>query len=187
MLPCIRRQKVVTKTNGKKVTTFRCINKESPANGQEVTENICENCLVRKFQRPKPGCQQKEIAKPSPSPAQNKKVGDEVKELVHGTPLEDLPLEGVDMNVSEDDPQYPAFSMQLWLYKDALSKWKKAGYPVRTDAQVKEIHENKCKPCNWYDSEKKRCKGCGCKVTIGSVAVFNKIKMATEHCPKGEW
>jgi hypothetical protein len=84
-------------------------------------------------------------------------------------------------------PEYPNWSIQAWMYTQALLKWKKAGYPERTDEEVKEIHEKHCTKCEWYDPEKKRCKGCGCRVTDGAVAVVNKIKMATEHCPREIW
>jgi hypothetical protein len=85
-------------------------------------------------------------------------------------------------------PQYPALSMQLWTYKEALIKWNKAGRPKRTQEEVEYIHSTFCASgCEWYDKDAQRCKGCGCAVTIGSLAVFNKIKMGTEHCPKDKW
>ena len=183
MLPCNRRQKVVNRKE--KRETLRCISKKSPANGQEVTEDICLRCPVREFMR-KPPC--KTLAdEPAPTPEMDKHAAQEIQEIVQGTPLEELEVEGLDLSTPTDSPEYPAVSMQLWLYKEALMRWKKAGFPVRSDQEVQTIHETKCKPCSWYDAEKKRCKGCGCKVSAGSVAVFNKIKMATEHCPKEEW
>lgn len=184
MQPCLRRQKLVTITQEGKETSFQCVNRKSVAFAQAVDEGICAGCPVRMAPAEPPPCKQAP-AKPEPIKPP-KAVKEEVEDLVKGTPLEDMPIKEME-GVEEGDPEYPALSMQLWLYKEALGKWKRAGYPVRTDAEVKEIHEKKCKPCNWYDADKKRCKGCGCKVTIGSVAVFNKIKMATEHCPKGEW
>lgn len=84
-------------------------------------------------------------------------------------------------------PEYPAVSAQAWLYKEALSRWVKAGRPTRTQAEVDSIIENHCTQCDWYDKEKKRCRGCGCKVTNSSIAIVNKVKMGTESCPKGLW
>jgi hypothetical protein len=84
-------------------------------------------------------------------------------------------------------PEYPNWSVQAWLYKEALIRWKKAGYPTRDQDEVDRIHKEHCLGCDWYDKDKKRCKGCGCRVTDGAVAVVNKIKMATEHCPKELW
>ena len=31
------------------------------------------------------------------------------------------------------------------------------------------------------------CRGCGCRVAAYGMAVFNKIKMATQHCPREKW
>jgi hypothetical protein len=86
---------------------------------------------------------------------------------------------------------YPPLSMQLWTYKEALIRWNKAGRPTRTQEEVEAIHNTHCNPpdgrCEWYDPKQKRCRGCGCKVTVSSIALVNKIKMATEHCPKEKW
>jgi formamidopyrimidine-DNA glycosylase len=84
-------------------------------------------------------------------------------------------------------PDYPALTVQLLAYKEAIIKWKKAGRPTRSKEEVDRIHNNYCLKCDWYDKEKKRCRGCGCKVTKSALAIFNKIKMATEHCPKEYW
>jgi hypothetical protein len=87
----------------------------------------------------------------------------------------------------EETPEYPQLSMQLWTYKEAIIKWMKAGKPVRTEEEVEHVHTTWCVPCEWYDDKQKRCRGCGCKVTLGSIAILNKIKMGTEHCPKNKW
>ena len=187
MLPCIRRQKVVKRLKGDKVTVFRCISKESSIKGQEVTEEICAQCPVRKFKKEGPPCQQAQKEAQNPPPVKDPSVTEEMRDIVKGTPLENLSVDGLEADTDEKSPDYPSIPLQLWLYRDALVKWKKAGYPVRTNEEVKEIHEKKCKPCSWYDSDKKRCKGCGCRVTDGGVAVVNKIKMATEHCPREYW
>ena len=70
---------------------------------------------------------------------------------------------------------------RLSRYKKALAKWKAAGKPVRTDAEVLYILETKCQPCDHFRNGK--CGLCGCKLNIGKNARFNKIRMATEGCP----
>jgi hypothetical protein len=78
--------------------------------------------------------------------------------------------------------------MQLWFYKEAIIRWNKAGRPKRSDEEVKELLEGHCKAgCSWFDPEKGRCKGCGCAVSEGSLAIFNKLRMGTEHCPQEKW
>lgn len=87
----------------------------------------------------------------------------------------------------ESKPDYPSMAMQLHNYKEAVVRWNRAGKPTRNDEEVEKIIIDFCKQCNWYDSKKKRCKGCGCKVTNGGMAIFNKVRMSTEHCPRGFW
>ena len=67
----------------------------------------------------------------------------------------------------------------------AINRWRKAGKPIRTDAEVANLVAI-CKRCKHY-STKGRCRACGCAVTKGAWAVMNKARMATEDCPKGEW
>ena len=186
MLECNRRQKVVDRSKG--LTVLQCVNRRCEAFGKEVNEEACSLCVVRSFPRVRP-CKESVQATP-PAAGQVQLDTQEVIEMMKAAPLTDiedlLALES-GVETSELSPEYPAMTMQIWLYKEALLKWNKAGRPTRTDEEVKAIHEKFCTPCAWYDKDKKRCKGCGCKVTVGAVAVLNKLKMATEHCPKELW
>ena len=88
-------------------------------------------------------------------------------------------------------PTFPGAGELLDNYWKAVRGWISAGRPTRNDAEVQQIHGEFCAPsptpCDWYDPESKRCKGCGCKVKPTGVALLNKIKMKTQHCPKGLW
>lgn len=183
-IDCKKRQKVVNRIEG--LTSFRCINKECGAYGQTVSDDMCSACPVRQALQTKK-CKPKPSAV-KPPPTQEQLVKD-VKEMIKDSPLAEMEVEGLEIKPEGEGPtpEYPALSMQLWLYKEALMRWNKAGRPTRSDEEVKHIHDTHCANCAWYDKEKHRCKGCGCKVTVGSVAVFNKIKMATESCPQGLW
>jgi len=70
-------------------------------------------------------------------------------------------------------------------YAQAVARWTAAGFPVRDQAEVERIERELCKPCEKYTDG--RCKQCGCRVNQSSLAVANKIKMATEHCKDGKW
>ena len=70
-------------------------------------------------------------------------------------------------------------------YIAALLRWSKAGFPVRTVEEVKQIHWHFCLPCEYYIDG--RCRKCGCGVSTSRLAVLNKIKMATEQCPEKHW
>ena len=74
---------------------------------------------------------------------------------------------------------------EILTYAEALARWITAGRPVRSDAEVVDIHRFLCRPCPFYHRDK--CRECGCRVRLDGPAVLNKIKMATEHCPKGKW
>lgn len=87
--------------------------------------------------------------------------------------------------------EYPSLLRQASNYGKAVVRWIEQNRPTRTDEEVKHIHEtycaNKLSPCDWYDAEQERCKDCGCKVRSEGAALLNKIKMGSEHCPKGLW
>jgi hypothetical protein len=70
-------------------------------------------------------------------------------------------------------------------YAQALARWTLAGFPVRDPAEVERIERELCRPCAHYVAG--RCAECGCRVNQSSLAVANKIAMATERCPKERW
>lgn len=89
---------------------------------------------------------------------------------------------------------YPSMGRQLNSYQLALQQWIAAGRPERTKEEIENIISSHCAKkvtgkytCDWYDSKKKRCRGCGCRVATNGMAIFNKVKMATENCPRGKW
>ena len=188
MLPCDKRQTIVNREAG--TTRHRCTHHDCEAYRQDVAEEVCAVCPLRAFMRPSPPC--KEMLK-APRRIEPDDDCEECKPGVDEELEKALALAGgFDEVVTPEDtpdgevPDFPPTSVQLWLYKEALKKWHKAGRPVRTAEEVTDILETKCKGCDWYDAAKKRCKGCGCRVTDGGIPVLNKIKMATEHCPHPE-
>lgn len=104
-----------------------------------------------------------------------------------------IPLpEPIKERLGEDGiPDFPGANELLDNYWKAVKKWIIAGRPKRKASEVKRIHKEFClaspTPCDWYDSKSQRCKGCGCKVKPKGIAILNKIRMETEHCPKGLW
>lgn len=185
MLPCEKRQTIVKRATNE--TTYRCNHRDCVAYKQPVTEVACAVCPLRVYAS-KPPCA--DLGKPvliqEPEPCEGcKPIQDQVL-------LDALSnAGGFETEIKPEDtpegvvPDYPPMSLQLWLYKEALLKWQRAGRPVRTDEEVAAILPI-CQACDWYDPERKRCKGCGCRVTEGGIPVTNKLKMATEHCPHPE-
>ena len=72
-------------------------------------------------------------------------------------------------------------------YVRALSRWIKAGRPVREEEDIRRIFETCCKPCEAYDAQSSVCRYCGCRVNLVKAAPLNKIAMATEECPIEKW
>jgi hypothetical protein len=81
----------------------------------------------------------------------------------------------------------PSPSRRFCSYAKAVAEWVLKGKPTRTDLEVDQIYKTHCKRCSWYDKDTKACKGCGCKVNTSAWAVLNKIRMATQHCPRRKW
>lgn len=65
----------------------------------------------------------------------------------------------------------------------AIIEQTAAGWPMRDEAEIVEILETHCKPCELFDGA--HCSACGCRVNAGKFA--NKLAWATQHCPEKRW
>ncbi len=72
-------------------------------------------------------------------------------------------------------------------YGRALSRWIKAGRPIRNEDEILDIFTTHCQGCEYLDENYGRCKICGCHVGTATSPLLNKIAMGTEHCPEGKW
>lgn len=188
MIVCQKRQRMIT--NGKE--EYRCIHKDSNLYGQ-IVDTICEECPLN---RPKKNwdkqcgrCASREIIndKISYCKMYNKIVTLQECKICLTKSINDYEKEtGILKNdmILKNDKKYPSLTTQVNNYRLAITRWIKAGRPKRSDEDIKIIYEKYCKQCNWYDKKSKRCKGCGCRVVPKGLALTNKLKMATEHCPK---
>ena len=76
---------------------------------------------------------------------------------------------------------------RILTYAEAVAEWTAAGCPRRTAEETEAIFRIFCRPCFLYDKPRRQCRECTCRVAPTGLAVFNKIKMATQHCPSGRW
>lgn len=90
-------------------------------------------------------------------------------------------------HTNDSIPQMPSLPTRLVTYTDAVARWIECGRPTRTDDEVTTIYDQHCKSCNWRKKRTNMCRGCGCHVASKGMALTNKIKMATEHCPRDKW
>jgi hypothetical protein len=81
----------------------------------------------------------------------------------------------------------PGLSTRVSRYSRAIHRWIVAGQPVRPEEEVRQIFETLCRSCEHFDAQREICKTCGCRVRKSGLALMNKIRMATEQCPRGKW
>jgi len=79
-------------------------------------------------------------------------------------------------------------------YWESVKLWAKAGYPVRSDKEVKRLLNTFCNapggPCERFDRRLGVfgfCKVCGCNINDSGVGWLNALKMATKGCPLGKF
>ena len=92
----------------------------------------------------------------------------------------------------------PTVVRKIRNYSQAVARWRKAGSPTRTEAEVEAIYADLCCPCTDFDKDHETCRLCGCRLRpggklarllrklVGPVAngLMAKIWMKTEHCPR---
>ncbi len=87
----------------------------------------------------------------------------------------------------DDEVPAPSLATRILSYTQAVAEWLAAGQPERSDEEVQRIYKEQCEPCSWRKRRTDICRGCGCRVAAYGMAVLNKIKMATQHCPREKW
>ena len=77
--------------------------------------------------------------------------------------------------------------MRVLRYTRALSRWIKAGRPIRSEEEIRSIFQEHCRLCEERDAQRNVCRSCGCYIGLEAAPLRNKLAMATEDCPKGKW
>jgi hypothetical protein len=70
-------------------------------------------------------------------------------------------------------------------WAEAVAEWVAVGRPVRSEEEIANIYRIFCSTCPLFHRD--TCRECDCNVRKEGWAIFNKIKMATQHCNKGYW
>ena len=89
--------------------------------------------------------------------------------------------------MTEKPSEKPGVVSLAYKYTRALSRWIKAGRPVRGEEEIHRIFQTFCRLCEGYDAESSSCRHCGCRVNTKQIALLNKIAMGTETCPLEKW
>ena len=80
----------------------------------------------------------------------------------------------------------PSLAQQVAHYAEAVATHIATGAKTRTDDEVARLL-GMCQTCEHYDAERSRCRVCGCRLSTASNALTNKLRMTTQHCPRGRW
>jgi hypothetical protein len=186
--------KFAQREKAKETEKVRCVNKKCDSFLEIVESDLCSGCPFKVTNAKKCTNCEAEKVKVSSETSETftskdlENAGIDIADVFSGKISSNEVTQALNLKVmAEDGKEYPALTVQLMNYQNALRKWQAGGRPVRSPEEIKDILETHCKGCDWYDKEKSRCKGCGCRVSEGGMAIFNKIKMATEHCPLEKW
>ena len=76
-----------------------------------------------------------------------------------------------------NSPPENTFGQKVVRYTRALSRWIKAGRPVRDVEEVKALFEGFCVTCEAYEAGGSSCGHCGCQVSTSAMAPLNKVVM----------
>ena len=169
----------------------RCVHKKADAYRTHVDASVCDSCPMRVYverMQPKkpviPGLPVLESASLYPS-CEFRLVHDG-KRKCGVTGLEVSP-EQCNRCAKDSKMETAKLTQKAVNYLTAVRKWIAAGRPVRTEEEIKEIYEKHCSRCSMYDKERQVCNSCGCPANNSQPALRNKLAMATEECPLGQF
>lgn len=183
MKPCRKRQ-VETRRGEER---FKCMHKACDYNRKPVNESICDACPMRVYVEEKK-------RKPGALPIADH--GNMVPcEFRHRSPcgmrcaVTNLAVDNEKCNRCAKDTKDATARLldKAVNYATAMRKWAAAGMPERTDDEISQLFDDHCSRCAMFDKERGVCNSCGCPASKDQPAIRNKLKMATEACPLGQF
>ena len=160
------------------VVQHRCLSSRSESNGQLVHDNICAACPVREAMARAQG---PSLPVLNVAPCEFRSGAKCIVTKLGIT-------EDICNRCAADTKDAEAGIVdKVGNFTSAIKHWVAAGRPVRSDDRVQEIFDKHCSKCSMYDPVKKACKSCGCAVNKSSFPLGNKLKMATQTCPLGQF
>lgn len=206
MKECIKRQHEIVK--GKEQD--RCLHNEASTYLQIVNESTCDSCPVRQSVQQKPSCQlsqhrgsrflgsSKYVAGQA-LPLFNKHEGypdcpfrdsknGKLFCTVTGLSVTPEICHRCDKETAQEARLKEAhIGNKILNYGIAIRRWVAAGKPVRSQERILQIFDQHCSKCERYDPDRHACKNCGCAVSEVAEPLNNKLAMATESCPLGQF
>jgi hypothetical protein len=168
-------------------TLHRCVHKQADAYRQPVDASVCDSCPMRVFveQRRKKG---KLPGLPVidtsgfPSCEFRSRSGSEAKCSVTNLTVSKEQCNGC---AAESKTATAKILGKAVNYAKALRRWVAAGRPERTDAEIEQLFDDHCSKCSMFQNGV--CNSCGCPASKDQPAIRNKLRMATEKCPLGQF
>lgn len=166
-------------------TTHRCVHKQADTYRQPVDDSVCNACPLRVFIKDKKPAGLPVIdTSPYPSCELRTRRGPDYKCNVTNLPVTPEQCLGC---VKEAKEAAASFPEKVKNYVSAMRRWVAAGKPERTDEQIEKLFDEHCSKCNMFDKERQVCNSCGCPASKDQPAIRNKLRMATEKCPLGQF
>lgn len=88
--------------------------------------------------------------------------------------------------IQTPNEKLPTLTQKALHYVAAVVQHYATGANTRPNEEVEALLTI-CQQCENYNSVLEICRVCGCRCTNGSNAFFNKLRMASQHCPRGKW
>lgn len=170
-------------------TNHRCINKKADAYRTHVDASVCDSCPMRvyveKMQKPKASLGLPVIQTDEYVPCEFRVAYPGERRCG----VTNLPVEPDQCGRCAKDSKMESAKLteKAINYLTAVRRWIAAGRPSRTQEEIDTLYENHCSKCSMYDQQRKVCNSCGCPSNNNQPALQNKLAMATEECPLGQF
>lgn len=180
MKDCRKRQ--VERRGGER--HYRCVHKQAVAYRQPVDASVCDSCPLRVFiEEKKPSLMSLPVIDTSGyTSCEFRSRGSEVKCGVTNLPVS---IDQCNRCAKEAKMEAARFPEKIMNYATALRRWVAAGKPERTDAEIEKLYDEHCSKCSMFQNGV--CNSCGCPASKDQPAIRNKLRMATEECPLGQF
>ena len=162
----------------------RCIHKQADTYRQPVNASVCDTCPLRVFIAKKQTMPGLPIVDTSGYPSCEFRTlgGPEVK---CGVTSLSVTKEICERCAKESKMEAARLGEKVVNYVTAVRRWVAAGRPERTDGEIAAIFDNHCNKCSMFQNGV--CNSCGCPANKDQPAIRNKLRMATEECPLGQF
>lgn len=163
----------------------RCVHKQAGAYRQPVDASVCDTCPLRVFiENKNPKITGLPIVDTSGYPSCEFRTRGS-PEVVCGVTNLPVTIDQCNRCAKESKMEAARFPEKIVNYVTALRRWVATGKPERTDEEIEKLYDDHCSKCSMFQNGV--CNSCGCPASKDQPAIRNKLRMATEECPLGQF